>query len=154
MADSRLDEVYAALLAQIPAATALPASSVYDGIEATEARANDIVVVGAALDDDPGLLNSGEYTQDWHDLGPAAKRDELGRITISVRVQTGGTDLAGRRAQLAIYVAAIESLTRGSALGVTDLLWMHITAGRLIQGRNSAGVYAAAVLTLTYQALV
>lgn len=154
MADCRLDEVYAALLAGIPAATGLSSDVVYDGVEATGARGDDVVVVGFSLGEDPGVMQSGEYEQQWHDLGPAAKRDEIGRIPVTIRAQTGGTDLAGRRVRLGVLVAGIETLTRGTTLGVSDLMWMHITAGRLQQGRNKRGVYAAKTLTLTYHALV
>lgn len=154
MADCRLDEVYAALLAGLPAATGLPSSSVYDCIEATAARSDDIIIVGFTLGEDGGAQQSGEYRQDWHELGPAAKRDEFGTIPITIRAQTGGNDLAGRRTRLGVLVAGVETLTRGATLGVADLLWMHITAGRLVQGRNKRGVYAAKTLTLTYQALV
>lgn len=154
MADSRLDQVIAALITLFGAAPGLSGVHVADGIEASEVDYAEQVIVAASLEDDGGLVSAAQCNQDWHDMGPAAKRDELGSIPVTVIVQSGAEDLATVRIRCGVLAGVVVSTVRGDDLGLADLLWAHSTSVRLVQGRNSNGVYAAKVITVSYHALV
>lgn len=157
MSTTRFSDAITGLLAAYQAAPALAGITVYDGIEAQAASSPTFVVVGhdGTLEADGTLTPdalAGTYTQRWIDTG--SPREEDGYINCVLVCQTGdATDTAGRRAQAATLLAALEdaaAASGGFAGGVTHMTFDGTTDGRWIYRQSLAGVAVIVAYRVSY----
>ena len=148
MAACRWPAVVDALLAVFDTA-GIPA---WDAEPATDAILTG-VIVGAKLDNDQGL--AGRFTQGYHDLGPAATRDESGVVHCVALAQTGDDDVKAARTTVFEVLSDVEDALRADpTLGLGSILRVEVAAGEVMQGRSPDGVFAELPFDITYTAII
>lgn len=152
MSSSRWPHIVDALLAALGADPQL-VGKVFDGIPVTAEHITDGVFIGVVLDDDNG--DAGRWNQTWHEMGGTPPRDESGSIRCTVMSQRGDTDLATARTSAFTHLGYVEAVCRADYdLAVTDVMWLHLTGGRVRQGLTPRGSYCEVEFTVDYQALI
>ena len=111
------------------------------------------VVVGASVLDDG---YAGSFTQEYHDLGPTATRDDAGTIGCVVVAQSGDQAIKPLRDAAFDALADVEATLRADVgLGVSSALRIELGSGQISQGRSEDGYSFCEVrFELTYQALI
>ena len=154
MSASRLHAAITALHAAAAADSTLVSLGVLvaDGLPVTQDRVNDLLVIGATSDDEE---TGASLTQDWHDLGAAATRDEVVRIHCFVRSQVGDVDVAGTRARAFAVLAAVEALLRADIdLGLGQVLNASVVEANYIVAQNSNGTAVWVPFVVRIRALI
>lgn len=140
-----------AILATLAAALDVP---VFDAADA-RGYADDLragVVIGVESGDDG---NCGSFTQEYHDLGAAATRDDSGRIACQVFAQTGDDDLAGVRSRAFAVLADVgDALRADVGLDVGSAIRIELDSGQVSQGRALDVSFCEVLFDLTYTALI
>lgn len=132
------------------AATPIP---VYDGpTTASNADATSIIVGGSFNDED---TDAGSFSLDWRtDGGASATQDETITVNCAVQFWNGDADVAVARAGAFTVLGYVDSLIRSNvSLGVTALLWCHITTGSVKQELRS-GALCTVEFTITAKAII
>ena len=151
MAASQWPAVVDALISVLGADASLT-GLVYDGVPVTADDIRSGVFVGVLLED-PG--NSGQVTQEYHELGSGAKRDEEGVIRCTVLSQSGDTGIAAHRAAAYALLGHVERVVRGNySLGLDDVLYTEVRIGHTRQANTPRGSYVEVEFQITYKALL
>mgnify|MGYP006921373417 CR=1 FL=1 len=154
MSASRLHAAITALHAAAAADSSLVSLGVLvtDGLPVTQDRVNDLLVIGATSDEEE---TGASLTQDWHDLGAAASRDEIVRIRCYVRSQVGDVDVAGTRSRAFAVVAAVEALLRADIdLGLGQVLNASVVEANYIVSQSTNGTAVWVPFTVRVRALI
>lgn len=154
MSTTRFGDAVTALLAAYTTAPALNGVPVYDGAQPTGAADPDFLIVGhdATMAAD-GTLEAtalaGTYTQDWADS--TTGMEERGSINCLIVSQTGDTaDIAGRRARVAVLLAAAENAALAAV--VTHLTIDGTTDGRFLYRQSMGGAAVMCAYRVAYSA--
>lgn len=151
MAASRWPAVVDALIAVLSADASLT-GLVYDGVPVTSDDIRSGVFIGVLLED-PG--NSGQITQDYHELGSGAKRDEEGVVRCTVLSQSGDIGIAAHRTTAFTLLGHVERVVRGNySLGLADVLYSEVRIGHARQAHTPRGSYVEVEFQITYKALL
>lgn len=150
MSGSRWAAVTDAVITLLDAQLSIP---VFDGIPVTSDYIADAVIVGNQPGKDDGA--AGLITQEYHEVGVGAKRNESGEIRCAAISQTGDDTLSVVRTNALATVASVESALRTSVnLGLADVLYVEVRVGEVLQGATTRGVFAECRFTIGYQALI
>ena len=151
MAPATWPAAYAAILATLRAALDVPVMDADDDLGAGgDLRA--AVVLGTDTGDEG---RCGVFTQEYHDLGSVATRDDIGSIDAQVFAQSGNDDLAVLRAAAFDVLADVESALRSSVtLGVASAIRIELAGGDVFQGRTEDGAFVEVRFQLAYTALI
>lgn len=146
MATSRFGAVVDALVTLVDATSVL---GVFDGPANTSDVPTEYVVVGGTEDPDD---DAGEFTQAWNGLG-ARTKTETGEVTCAVLVGTGDDVVKAARDRALAILGEVETAVRNAPdlTGALTSGWCHVSAGRPSQRRNTNGLYARIVFTVSYQ---
>lgn len=149
MSTSRFGAVVDALIVSIGTATG---ATVLDGPSNQTLTVDEYVVVGGTDDPDD---DAGEIEQEWNGLGASAKQ-ETGEVTCAVLVGTGGDVVKTARDRALVLFGQIETAVRADKTlgGVITSGWCEMRSGRPSQRRNTNGLYARIVFTITYQSRI
>lgn len=126
---------------------------VYDGPTVSgNADATSIIVGGRFNDED---TDAGSFTLDWRtDGGASATQDETITLNCAVQYWDGDADVAAARSGAFTVLGYVDTLIRSNvSLGVTSLLWCHITAGNVRQELRS-GAMCIVDFTITARAII
>lgn len=154
MSASRLHAAVTALHAAASADATLVSLGVLvvDGLPVTKGRVNDLLVIGATSDEEE---TGASLTQEWHDLGAAASRDEVVRIRCYVRSQVGDVDVVGTRARAFDVLAAVEALLRTDIdLGLGQVIDASVVEANYIVAQNSNGTAVWVPFVVRIRALI
>lgn len=152
MAVTRADAVIDALVAALSADGTL-AGLVYDGPPVTDDPLFEVVTVGFAFDESDD--SSFEITQSYHDLGPAAKRDEQVDVRCAVYASNGDGDMGAARARAVVLLGAVESVLRANpSLGLSDALRTELSVGTGRQEQAPEGAACIVQFTVTATSLI
>lgn len=151
MAPATWPAAYAAILSTLRSALSVPVLDADDDI-----GAGDDLRTAVVLGTDTGEEGRcGVFTQEYHDLGATATRDDVGTIDAQVFAQSGNDDLAALRTAAFGALAGVESALRsGITLGVTSALRIELSGGDVFQGRTEDGAFVEVRFQLTYTALI
>lgn len=150
MSGSRWAAVTDAVIALLDAQLTIP---VFDGVPVTSDYISDAVIIGNQPGKDDG--SAGLISQEYHELGVGAKRNEVGEIRCAAMSQTGDDSLSTVRSNALSTVASVESALRTSVnLGLADLLYVEVRIGEMFQGATTRGVFAECRFTIAYTALI
>jgi hypothetical protein len=150
---SRFDAVVDALVTALQGAPGLSGVTVSDGPPVTGDPLPEVVTVGFAFDDQDDV--SAEIEQGYHDLGPAAKRDERVEVRCAVYSSNGNADMGAARARCAVLLGEVESALRASpTLGITEALRVEVEVGTLRQSQSDRGAAAIVQFTVTAHSLI
>jgi len=123
--------------------TALRAASgmvdVFDGPPTPGFNPYEAVYIGwsGGEDDD----TAGTISQEYHDTGVAAKRDETLSIDYVVQSVRGDDDMSTARTRTVEILGLVESTLRATpALGIDGVLYVEISAGSVRQVRSADGI--------------
>lgn len=152
MATTRADAVIDALVAALSADITL-AGLVWDGPPITGDPLPEVVTIGFDFDEDDDT--AADIRQEYHDLGPAARRDEVIDIRCAAMSSNGDADIAAARARAAVLLGAVESVLRANpSLGVTESMRTEVSLGTLRQSQSSEGAAAIVQFTVTATLLI
>lgn len=150
MSGSRWAAVTDAVVALLDAQLTIP---VFDGVPVTSDYIPDAVIIGNQPGKDDGA--AGMISQEYHELGVGAKRNETGEIRCAAMSQTGDDTLSVVRSNVLATVATVEAALRTSInLGLADLLYVEVRVGEMFQGATTRGVFAECRFTIAYTALI
>jgi hypothetical protein len=145
------DAVLAALRADATLAAA--AVEIIDGPPAQQAYGTTVLYVGwrGDVDDD----TAGDITQEYHDLGPTATRDEIISIYCTVQSVRGDDDMAAARTSAVAALGAIETALRGNvSLGLANVLRIEVSDSTVRQVRDVEGIGVELGFTITVTSLI
>lgn len=152
MAVTRAAAVIDALVARLGADPVL-AGLVWDGPPVSGDPLPEVVTVGFAFNDDD--YTAASITQELHELGAAAKRDETVDVTCAVMASNGDADMATARTRCITLLGAVESVLRADySLGLTDVLRVELAVGTLRQAQTQTGAAAIVQFTVTATSLI
>jgi len=152
MAVTRADAVVDALVAALSADSTL-AGLVLDGPPVTEAVLDDVVTVGFGWD--PEDETSIDFEQEYHELGPAAKRDERVEVRCAAVAFRGDADMAAARARCVVLLGAVESVLRATpSLGLDEVLRTEVAFGSFRQAQTAQGAECVCTFTVTATSLI
>jgi hypothetical protein len=153
MSVTRYAAVVDALIAALQSAPALSGVAIIDGPGGAGAVPDEAVYVGWKGDPDDDA--AGYLEQQYHDLGPAAMRDERVDVYVTVQVNRGDDDMSAARSRCVTLSGAIESTLRTTpTLGLSDVLRIEISDGSVRQARSSAGIGVEFDLTISATSLI
>lgn len=161
MAAPQFDSVVDGLVTTLRAASGLgtPGDSsgdvpVYDGPVPTNEPVLTFVAVGwDGNDESDGRAVS--FTQDWHDIGGTASRDEDTEVQCWLACSDGGSDFSTLRSTASTTFGLVSDALRATpALGLTSALWCHITSGEVVQGVSPAGAFVGIQFTVSVRSLI
>ena len=136
-------------LAAVPALT----GRVWDGPPVTGDPLPEVVTVGYAFDDDDDTAV--DIRQEYHDLGPAAKRDETLDVLCAAYAANGDGDMAAARARAVTLLGAVETALRANpGLGLADALRTELTVGTMRQAQTAQGTACIVQFTVTATCLI
>lgn len=152
MAVTRVDAVIDALVAALSADATLK-GLVWDGPPITGDPLAEVVTIGFAFDDGDDL--SAEITQEYHELGPAAKRDETVDVRCAVMASNGTADMSLARARCVVLLGAVESVLRATpSLGLSEVLRCEVTVGSVRQAQTKQGAACIVQFVVTATSLI
>lgn len=152
MAITRAAAVVDALVTALSADATLT-GLVIDGPPVTQDELVDVVTVGYGwdADDDTAI----EIEQEYHELGPTAKRDERLDVRCAAASFRGDADIAAARARCVALLGAVESVLRADpSLGLADLLRVELSAGSIRQAQTAQGAEVVCPFTVTAHSLI
>ncbi len=127
--------------------------NVYDGPTVSGADDAACIVVGGSFDDEQ--TDAGSFDADWRtDGGASATRDETLRLNCELRYWTGDADIPAARAGAFALLANVSRVLRATpGLGLSALLWCHITSGNVTQELRS-GAQVTVAFTVTARSII
>lgn len=155
MATSRVPAAIDALVSILRASAALSGVVVHDGHPGSDLEDADLVVVGW----DPESGSAVEMRQDFNAAG-ARTRDEDFDILCWLQSWTGDTDMSTRRLRAFALLGAVEDALRATGAAPTaptltgTVLWAHLTAAQVQQGRSPDGVIVGVSFRVTCRARI
>lgn len=151
MAPSTWPHAVDAIITTLTAALDVPVLDADDDIGAGgDLRA--AVVIGADTGDEG---RCGVFSQEYHDLGATATRDDLGTVDCQVFAQSGGDDLSALRlAAFGVLADVEDALRSGVTLGVASALRIELSGGDVFQGRTEDGAFVEVRFQIAYTALI
>lgn len=85
--------------------------------------------------------SAGTISQEYHDTGIGAKRDETLSIDFVVQSVRGDDDMASARTRTVEILGLVETTIRATpALGVDGVVFVEVSAGSVRQVRNADGI--------------
>ena len=126
-----------AIIAALQAAPGMV--DVFDGAPTPGFDPYEAVYVGwsGGEDDD----TAGTISQEYHDTGIAATRDETLSIDYVVQAVRGDDDMSTARARTVEILGLVETTLRATpALGVDGVIFVEVSAGSVRQVRNADGI--------------
>lgn len=155
MAISRYAAATDAILTTLRANATLSAAAVeiIDGPPVQQAYGTTVLYVGwrGDVDDD----TAGDITQAYHDLGPAATRDEIISIYCVVQSVRGDDDMSAARSSAVAALGAIETALRANvSLGLADVLRIELSDSTVRQVRDADGIGVELGFTITVTSLI
>lgn len=152
MAITRAAALVDALVAALSADATL-VGLVIDGPPVTQAELVDVVTVGYGWD--PEDDTSVDIEQEYHELGPAAKRDERVEVRCAAASFRGDTDIAAARSRCVVLLGAVESVLRASpSLGLSEVLRTEVGFGSIRQSQTAQGAEVICPFTVTAHSLI
>lgn len=152
MAVTRADAVVDALVAALSADATL-SGLVLDGPPVSEATFDEVVTVGFAWDPDDDT--SIDITQEYHELGPAAKRDETVEVRCAAVAWRGDGDVAAARARCIVLLGAVESVLRANpSLGLAEVMRTEVAFGTVRQAQTAQGAEVICQFTVAATSLI
>lgn len=140
-------------LAQADATLIAAAVEVVDGPPLQQQYAETSLYVGWSGEEDDAT--SGSISSAYHDLGPAAKRDETVEVYCTIRSVTGTDDMSGARSSAIAALGALETAVRANvSLGLADVLRFEVSDATVRQVRDSLGVGVDVGFTVTCTSLI
>lgn len=155
MAISRYAAVTDAILSTLRANATLSAAAVeiVDGPPIQQQYGTTCLYLGWRGDPDDDT--AGNITQNYHDLGPAATRDEIVDIYGVVQSVRGDDDMAAARTTAVAALGAMETALRGNvSLGLADVLRIEVTDSAVRQVRDADGIGVELAFTITVTSLI
>jgi hypothetical protein len=155
MASSRYAETTTTLLTALRASTALAALDTFigDGPAVDDEYPRRAIYVGWSGDGEDDV--AGSSSQEWHDNGPGAARDEIITLTCVARAQTGDNDLPGMRDAALDLLAEVESILRADVdLGIAEVMHAEVAGFTVHQFSGEDGVGVDVVFTIRFKALI
>lgn len=141
-----------ALVAALSSDSAL-AGLVWDGPPVTGDPLPDVVTVGFDFDESDDT--AADIRQEYHELGAAAKRDEVVEVRCAVMSSNGDADMATARTTCVQMLGAVETALRANpTLGITTALRVEVTVGTLRQSQSKDGAAAIIQFTVTATLLI
>lgn len=127
--------------------------AVYDGQTVSGDDAATAIVVGGRFDDDDS--NAGDFQIEYRtDGGASASMDETLRVSCALQTWDGDTDIAAARATaFAVLEDVSDTLRAAPGLGLSALLWCHISIGDVRQQLDS-GARITVNFTITARAII
>lgn len=127
--------------------------AVYDGQTVSGDDSATAIVVGGRFDDDDA--NAGDFQLEYRtDGGASASMDETLRVNCSLQTWLGDPDIATARATaFAVLEDVNDTLRAAPGLGLSALLWCHISLGDVRQQLDS-GARVTVNFTITARAII
>lgn len=150
---TRYAAVTDAVLAALRNAQSLQGVQIVDGPPGALTLAADFLYIGWTGSEDDEL--SGNISQAYHDLGPAATRDET--VTIECIVQSvRGDDLMDvARSRCVDILGAVETVLRSDpTVGLAGLLRVELSDASVRQVRNADGIGVEISFTLEATSII
>ena len=155
MAISRYAAVTDAILTTLRADATLTAAAVeiVDGPPIQQAYGSTVLYVGWSGEaDNP---TSGTISQQYHDTGTAAKRDEVVEVYCLIQTARGDDDMSTARTDATAALGAIESALRTTpALGLADVIRVEMSDSSVKQIRDGLGLAFEHAFTITTTSLI
>jgi hypothetical protein len=155
MTTPRFDAFATALVAALTADASIGGAGipVYDGPTTSGNADETSVIIGGRFNDEE--TDAGSFTLDWRtDGGASATQDETITLNGAVQFWNGDADIAAARSGAFTVLGYIDSVIRADTdLGVTALLWCHITSGQVRQELRS-GALCTVDFTITARAII
>ena len=139
MTITRYASVVDAVLATLQADANLTGVLVNDGSPTPGFNPYEGIYIGwsGGEDDD----TAGSISQDWHDTGIAATRDETVSIDYVVQAVRGDDLMSEARARVVQLLGYVEAALRANpSLGIDGVKWVEVSAGSVRQVRNEDGI--------------
>jgi hypothetical protein len=151
----RFDAFTTALVAAMNASANIGVAGipVYDGPTVSSNQDATSIIVGGSFNDED--TDAGSFSLDWRtDGGASATQDETIQVNCAVQFWNGDADVAAARAGAFTVLGYVDTLIRSNvSLGVTALLWCHITTGSVKQELRS-GAICIVEFTITARAII
>lgn len=149
-------EVVSALVDALDTALDVP---VFDGSPNTGDSLSAFVCVGAVPEDVDGIAepNAGTFTQTYHDLGPAATRDERGSVACYIDTWSGDPTFTALRTSAFALLDTINDTLRDDptlAVSATMAPELELDTVAVRQGFTDAGARVQLVFTIRYRAIL
>jgi hypothetical protein len=126
-----------AIIAALQAAPGMV--EVFDGAPTPGFDPYEAVYIGWSGGEDDET--AGTISQEYHDTGIAAKRDETLSIDYVVQAVRGDDDMASARTRTVEILGIVETTLRATpALGIDGVLYVEVSAGSVRQVRNADGI--------------
>ncbi|HEY1174795.1 MAG TPA: hypothetical protein VGF17_01455 [Phytomonospora sp.] len=158
MAESRIQQVIDALVAQSPTAPGMPAGvHVSDGYPVVKILdSTDLLAVGVDDPADPGRADSGDSTQTFpHAAGRA--RDEAASVRCAVNVIDPDAVAKTARDRAFVILAAVAALVRAGGAPfdlASGIRGAGVTEIRLYQNQTDAGAECLLVFSVVFTARI
>ena len=126
-----------AIIAALQAAPGMV--DVFDGAPTPGFDPYEAVYIGWSGGEDDET--AGTISQEYHDTGIAAKRDETLSIDYVVQAVRGDDDMSTARTRTVEILGIVETTLRATpALGIDGVLYVEVSAGSVRQVRNADGI--------------
>ena len=126
---------------------------VFDGPPTPGFNPYDAVYIGWSGGEDDET--AGTISQQYHDTGISAKRDETLSIDYVVQSVRGDDDMSTARARTVEILGIVESTLRATpALGIDGVLYVEVSAGSVRQVRNADGIGVEITGSITVTAII
>ncbi len=126
-----------AIIAALQAAPGMV--EVFDGAPTPGFDPYEAVYIGWSGGEDDET--AGTISQEYHDTGIAAKRDETLSIDYVVQAVRGDDDMSTARTRTVEILGIVETTLRATpALGLDGVLYVEVSAGSVRQVRNADGI--------------
>lgn len=155
MAISRYAAVVDALVALAQADGTLSAAGVqvFDGAPLSQPTGTTLLAIGWTGDYDDET--AGTIQQAYHDLGAAAKRDEVVTVNCAIQSWKGDDDMSGARSAAVAALGALESALRADVdMGLADALAVEMSDATVRQARTAEGLFCEIDFTITATSLI
>ena len=155
MATSRYSAVVDAILTALRADSTLSSipAQIVDGPMLTQEYGTTVIYIG--WEGDPENDSAGTISQNYHDMGPSATRDETISIFCVVQVFRGDDDMSTARSDAGTALGAIESVLRTTpALGLANVLRCEMSDSAVRQVRSDLGIAVEHAFTITVTSLI
>jgi len=155
MAISRYAAATDAIVALARADTTLTTAAVeiVDGPPIQQQYGTTVLYVGWTGDEESDA--AGTIQSAYHDLGPAAKRDETCEIRCITRAVRGDDNMSQARADAVAAFGALETALRANvSLGLAEILRFEVSDAAVNQARDSLGLACELDFTITVISLI
>lgn len=155
MTISRYAAVVDALVALATTDATLVAAGVqpFDGPPLSQPTGTTLLAIGWTGDYEDET--AGTIQQGYHDLGPAATRDEIVTVNCVIQTWRGDDDMSQAREDSVAALGALETALRADVdAGVADALALEMSDATVRQARDAEGLYCQIDFTITATSLI